>query len=91
LAGNGSASSSRPSWVKKGKSEKIDGGKFQKTSDNEVDKIVDKVIKENEKAVSEYKAGDEKVINFLVGQVMRLSNKRADFKTAKDLLESKLK
>jgi aspartyl-tRNA(Asn)/glutamyl-tRNA(Gln) amidotransferase subunit B len=60
---------------------------------NKIEKIVDKVLadKGNNKAVEDYKAGNEKTINFLIGQVMKLSNKRADYITAKKLLEKKLK
>jgi aspartyl-tRNA(Asn)/glutamyl-tRNA(Gln) amidotransferase subunit B len=56
----------------------------------EIEKIADKVIKENSKAVDDYKSGNEKAINFLIGQVMQKTNKRADFKTAKEILEKKL-
>jgi len=56
-----------------------------------IEKIVDKIIKENKKAVSDFKAGEKNALNFLIGQVMRKSDKRADFKTAKHLLEKKLK
>jgi len=63
----------------------------QISNSKEIEKIVDKVIKENEKAVNDFKSGNKNSLNFLVGQVMRLSNKRADFKTAKNILEKKLK
>ena len=63
----------------------------QISDSKEIEKIVDKVIKENKKAVDDFKSGNKNSLNFLVGQVMRLSNKRADFKTAKDILEKKLK
>jgi aspartyl-tRNA(Asn)/glutamyl-tRNA(Gln) amidotransferase subunit B len=58
---------------------------------NEIEKIAKKVISENKKAVEDYKNGEDKAINFLIGQVMKLSNKRADFKTAKEVLEGMLK
>ncbi len=57
---------------------------------DEIEKLAKKVIKENSKAVSDFKSGQQNALNFLVGQVMRLSNKRADFKTAKDILEKLL-
>lgn len=57
----------------------------------EIEKLAKQVIKENKKAVEDYKNGETKVMNFLVGQVMKLSNKRADFKTAKEVLEKRLK
>ena len=57
----------------------------------EIEKIAIKVIKENKKAVEDYKSGKTWAINFLVGQVMKLTNKRADFKVAREILEKKLK
>lgn len=78
------------SWKEKSSSPKSKEN-AQISDSKEIGKIVDKVIKENEKAVSDFKSGEAKALNFLVGQVMRLSNKRADFKTAKEVLEKKLK
>jgi aspartyl-tRNA(Asn)/glutamyl-tRNA(Gln) amidotransferase subunit B len=78
------------SWKEKSTSPK--SKEHQQISDSgEIEKIVDKVIKENKKAVDDFKSGEAKALNFLVGQVMRLSNKRADFKTAKEVIEKKLK
>ncbi|MBU2104638.1 MAG: Asp-tRNA(Asn)/Glu-tRNA(Gln) amidotransferase GatCAB subunit B, partial [Nanoarchaeota archaeon] len=73
-------------------SDKIDMKKFSKISDiSEIEKIAKKVIKENPKAVADFKAGKKESLNFLIGQVMRLSNKRADYKTARDVLEKMIR
>ncbi len=48
------------------------------------------VIKGNQKAVEDFRSGKKESINFLIGQVMKISNKRADFKTAKEMLEKEL-
>jgi len=56
-----------------------------------IEKLTDQVIAENEKAVTDFKSGNQQTLNFLVGQVMKLSNKRADFVAVKKLLEKKLK
>jgi len=65
--------------------------KHSKISDKtEIEKIAKKVIKENEKAVEDYKSGKQEALNFLIGKVMMHSNKRADYKTAKQLLEKLL-
>jgi len=53
--------------------------------------IIDKVLRENEKAVSDYKSGKEAVIMFLVGQVMRQFTERVDADKIKASLLAKLK
>ncbi len=57
----------------------------------ELKDIIEKIIKDNNKAVEDFKAGNQQTLNFLIGQVMNASNKRADYKTAKELLEKALK
>ena len=67
-------------------------GKHRKiSSSKEIEKIAKKVIKENSKAIEDYKSGKKESLNFLIGQIMGHSKKRADFKTAKELLEKLLK
>ncbi len=56
----------------------------------EIEKLAIKVIKENKKAVEDYKSGKTWAINFLVGQIMKLTNKRADFNVARKILKTKL-
>ncbi|MDO8529017.1 MAG: Asp-tRNA(Asn)/Glu-tRNA(Gln) amidotransferase subunit GatB [Nanoarchaeota archaeon] len=58
---------------------------------NELEDICKKILGENPKAISDYKAGKKESLNFLVGKVMQATNKRADFRTAKDLLEKLLR
>jgi len=80
------------SWKEKSYSPVSGLKKHGKISDEEaVEKIVDKVIKENKKAVGDYKSGKDWAINFLIGQVMKLSDKRADFKIVRKVLIRKLK
>jgi len=57
----------------------------------EIQKIAKQVIKQNPKAVQDYKGGEPNAINFLIGQVMKASDKRADFKTAREILMKELK
>ena len=57
----------------------------------EIEKICKQVIKENPQAVQDYQDGKQEALNFLVGQVMKLSNKRADYKTAREILVRELK
>lgn len=59
-------------------------GKIDDQSD--LENIINKVIKDNGKAVADYRSGDEKALNFLMGGIMRATERRADFMIAKKLL-----
>ncbi len=61
------------------------------TDKKELEKIVNMVIKKNEKAVSDFKSGEQSALNFLMGEIMKATDKRADFKIAKEVLEKLLK
>ena len=52
--------------------------------------VVDKVIENNPKVVEEFRGGKEKVLGFLVGQVMKEMKGKADPKSAGEMLKSKL-
>lgn len=49
-----------------------------KEAEGDIDKIIAEVIAQNKETVGKIKAGDEKSINFLVGQVLRKTNFKAD-------------
>lgn len=53
--------------------------------------VVASVLASNEKAVSEYKAGKQNSIMFLVGQVMKQMQGKADAQTVRKALEDSLK
>ncbi len=53
--------------------------------------IVEQVITDNPKSVEDFKAGTEKAIGFLVGQVMKISKGRANPEMANQLLREKLR
>ncbi len=55
-----------------------------------LDAIITQVIAENGDAVAQFKAGKEKILGFLVGQVMRHSRGKANPKMAEKLLRKKL-
>ncbi|MBU4257641.1 Asp-tRNA(Asn)/Glu-tRNA(Gln) amidotransferase GatCAB subunit B, partial [Patescibacteria group bacterium] len=75
------------SWKEKSSSPKQKIEKHSQISDiKEIEKFAKKVIKENKKAVEDYKSGKKESLNFLVGQIMRLSNKRADFEIVRKVL-----
>jgi len=52
----------------------------------ELEKLCSEAIAENPKAVEEYRAGNEKSFNFLVGQVMRKSHGKATPKEVNEIL-----
>lgn len=62
-----------------------------KVDDKKLDEIIEKVLKENPKAVEDYKSGKENVIMFLVGQVMRQFPERIDAEKVKASLLAKIK
>jgi aspartyl-tRNA(Asn)/glutamyl-tRNA(Gln) amidotransferase subunit B len=65
-------------------------GHYQKFSEEKLKKIVEEVIKENQKAVEDFRKGKEKAIQFLIGQVMRKTQGRCEPKIVKDLIREVL-
>jgi aspartyl-tRNA(Asn)/glutamyl-tRNA(Gln) amidotransferase subunit B len=57
----------------------------------ELTKMAKVVIGENAKAVSDFKGGDKNAFNFLMGALMKKTDRRADFKVARDVLMKLLK
>jgi aspartyl-tRNA(Asn)/glutamyl-tRNA(Gln) amidotransferase subunit B len=57
----------------------------------EIRKIVRDIIKQNKKSVDDYKSGETKAFNFLVGQIMQKTNKRVNFENAKKILLEEIK
>ncbi len=55
-----------------------------------IDSIVDEVIKENSKAVEDFKAGKQASLGFLVGQVMQKTRGSADPNSTRSILIEKL-
>ena len=66
-------------------------GLLQIGSKDEIEKVVRDVLKENEKVVSDYKAGKEKAFIFLVGQVMRKTRGKANPKLVNEILREEIK
>ena len=63
---------------------------FQKSDEGELAKIIEQVIAENPKQVAEYKAGNDKVLQYLVGQGMKLSGGAANPGLLAELLKKRL-
>ncbi len=55
-----------------------------------LEKIIDDVLAANAKNVAEFKAGNEKALNALIGQAMRASKGKANPAQVNDMLKSKL-
>lgn len=62
----------------------------QITDEAALAKIVDQVVEENPKAVEDFKKGQERAVGFLVGQVMRLTQGKANPEVVNKLLKQKL-
>jgi len=67
-----------------------DKGLTQISDEDDIAKIVDLVLEENQEAVEDYKAGKGKAVGFLVGQVMRLTKGRANPGLVNKLLSDKM-
>lgn len=65
-------------------------GLRQMNDSSELEKIVDDVLAANPKNVEEYKAGNTKALNALVGQIMKGSKGKANPQQVNDLLRQKL-
>jgi aspartyl-tRNA(Asn)/glutamyl-tRNA(Gln) amidotransferase subunit B len=55
-----------------------------------LEQLADEALAENEPSVKEYLEGNQKVIGFLVGQIMRKAEKKADPKAVNELVQKKL-
>lgn len=60
-------------------------------SEKELEPIIKKILKEHEKVVIDYINGDVKSFNYLIGEVMRATNRRADSNIVRKLLDKLIK
>lgn len=67
-----------------------ENGFIMENNTSELEEIADRVIAENADSVESYKAGNQKIFGFLMGQVIRYAGKSANPKLAKDILAKKL-
>ena len=65
-------------------------GLSQISSSEEIEKIVAEVIAGNRQAVSDFEAGKQQALAFLIGQVMKTTKGRANPGLAKEILLHKL-
>jgi aspartyl-tRNA(Asn)/glutamyl-tRNA(Gln) amidotransferase subunit B len=63
---------------------------IQESDEGEIAKVVAKVLEENPKAAEDVKSGEMKAIGFLVGQIMKHSQGRANPQLAQQLIKKQL-
>ncbi len=64
---------------------------FEQISDSsEIEKIVDEIIEKNQNQVEAYKNGNEKLLGFFVGQVMKASQGKANPQIVNEILRKRL-
>ncbi len=66
-------------------------GLKQQSDPKELEKLIEKVINENQDKVKEYKSGKEKLFGFFVGQAMKVSGGKANPQLVNEILKNKLK
>lgn len=62
----------------------------QISDESEIEKIVEEVLSENQKAAEDVRAGETKAVDFLVGQVMAKSKGKANPSLAQKIISQKL-
>ena len=65
-------------------------GLVQVKDEGTIESIVDEVLAENPSEVERYKAGNDKLIGFFVGQIMKKTKGKANPKLANEILSKKL-
>jgi aspartyl-tRNA(Asn)/glutamyl-tRNA(Gln) amidotransferase subunit B len=65
-------------------------GLKQITDTGAIEAIVDEVIANNAPQVEQFKSGNEKILGFFVGQIMKATGGKANPKQVNELLRSKL-
>ena len=65
---------------------------YHKKSDpKELEKIIDKILSDNQDKAEQYKSGKDKLFGFFVGQVMKESGGKANPQLVNEILKKKLK
>ncbi|HMK55277.1 MAG TPA: Asp-tRNA(Asn)/Glu-tRNA(Gln) amidotransferase subunit GatB [Dissulfurispiraceae bacterium] len=67
-----------------------DKGLVQISDTGELEKAVDEILAKSPNEVERYRAGDEKLMGFFVGQIMKATKGKANPKMLNDLLKQKL-
>jgi len=67
-----------------------DKGLKQVSDSGALEKIIDEVIKNNQENFEKLKAGDQKLLGFFVGQIMKATNSQANPKLVNEILRKKI-
>ena len=65
-------------------------GLAQISSSDELEKLVDEVLKNNPQSIEDFKAGKKQAAGYLMGQVMKASKGQANPQIAKKMIDDKL-
>ncbi|MFH1290388.1 MAG: Asp-tRNA(Asn)/Glu-tRNA(Gln) amidotransferase subunit GatB, partial [Nanoarchaeota archaeon] len=66
-------------------------GKGKIGDKKELEKVCKEILNEEKSVVMRYRVGEKQLLNYLIGQVMKRTEKRADFKVVREILERLLK
>ena len=62
----------------------------QITNENEIKSVITEVLNQHSKEKDQYKEGNNKVLNFFMGEVMKISKGKADPELASKLIHDEL-
>jgi aspartyl-tRNA(Asn)/glutamyl-tRNA(Gln) amidotransferase subunit B len=65
-------------------------GLVQISDSSEIEKIVDEILAKSSKEIERFRAGDEKLLGFFVGQAMKATKGKANPQMLNELLKKKL-
>jgi aspartyl-tRNA(Asn)/glutamyl-tRNA(Gln) amidotransferase subunit B len=65
-------------------------GLVQISDAEEIEKAIDEILAKSQKEIERYKAGEEKLLGFFVGQVMKITKGKANPQIVNELLKKKL-
>ncbi|GER92638.1 Asp-tRNA(Asn)/Glu-tRNA(Gln) amidotransferase GatCAB subunit B [hot springs metagenome] len=68
-----------------------ENGLVQISDNREIENIIDEILARNQKEVERYRTGDEKLMGFFVGQVMKATRGKANPQIVNELLRKKMR
>jgi aspartyl-tRNA(Asn)/glutamyl-tRNA(Gln) amidotransferase subunit B len=66
-------------------------GLRQIVNEDEINEMIEKILRENQKQLEQYRSGNERLLGFFLGQLMKLSGGKINPQVANDLLKKRLK